>query len=291
MIKPQFIGFGSPTSNDTWSSFYVEIENDVLVIFECNLDTYKFFAGTAKGDELLSKYNKFIIFTSSMTEASISGIPMFIDRFDKRPRTSIESYQDDQKMMKIMCQNADRMNQYIYMFNKNNDGTVKTYEPERLFYEIIQTFSINEIEYIPEFSGVCVYKSKDEKLDIDIEYIILPGPSLIGNDDIINMEYSSYIILYNEGENTKESLYYNGVNGFSIETSNKINLDLRNFTKSIISVRGIERTNPADVVSSLQRYRSEDKITDIVLTGFNSAAEKRKYDEDLNVLLQIKGAE
>ena len=196
MLKPNFIGHGSYRSAINWSSMYVEVENDVLVIFDCNVDTYKFFAGTTEGNSLLDKYYKYIVVLSSTHEASCSGISMLLKYFETRPRGSIAAYEEEQKMMKIITPNKNRLEEYIGMFNRDFDGQVKTYEPERIFYEIMQTYEMNSVEYIPQFSGFGLWVGEDEKLGMKIEYYIVPFPAIIVTDEQIDLSYASYMLYY-----------------------------------------------------------------------------------------------
>lgn len=291
MMKPHFIGHGSYRSAINWTSMYVEVENDVLVIFDCNVDTYKFFAGTTEGNSLLDKYYKYIVVLSSTHEASCSGIPMLLKYFETRPRGSIAAYEEEQKLMKIITPNKDRLAEYIGMFNRDFEGQVKTYEPERIFYEIMQTYEMNSVEYIPQFTGFGLWVGEDEKLGMKIEYYIVPFPSILITDEQVDLSYASYMLSYSENGERKNSIFYNGVSGYA---ENAVPLDklFEGNGTYILTARGIEKKDPDKLMENINKiYEKKKDIPNIILTGFNSLIDKQNYDNSLNKMLNIVGAE
>ena len=291
MFTTHFIGYGSHRSAIPWSSFYVEIEDTVLVIFECNIDTYKFFAGTIEGNNLIDKYDRIIVAASSPYENSIGGLPSLIKYIETRPLKSMAAYQDNQKMMKIITPNGERTQEYINLFNRDFDGQVRTYEPERLFYEIMQTYEIDQIEYMPQFNGFGLYGSVDEKLGINIEYFIVPHPSVIKADESIDLSFCAYMLQYMENREIKDSIFFTGASGY-LPASIPLK-DLCNNTSGeiILTMRGLQRQDIDEIMKELEKVKDDEKIHKITLTGFNSNLDKQKYDNTLSTMFGVVGAE
>ena len=283
LLDVKYIGKGSFKSAQKWTSFYLELDGTfpVLMLFECNIDTYKFFIGTEVGKKLLDKYGRIYIMLTSNYEASTSGLLAFLYYLNTRH----DCFYSVAIVSSIAYELSDIFLRYdpFYQGSIGSSRNVKHYLADANHLGDDNEFVINTDARV-----VVPNLVKPLNPILQAEYYAEPTTTRItpvshypNYPDGVN-RFIGYIIERAVGEK-KESIYYSGVYGAIDDDSEfKWYLDT-NFTKMILAISGYSLEDQRKLMARILALREIDTLAlqNLTLVGFDTELDETRYKNDI----------
>ena len=286
LLDVNYIGKGSFKSAQRWTSFYLELDGSfpVLMIFECNIDTYKFFIGTELGKKLLDKYSRIYIMLTSNYEASMSGLLLFLYHLNTKHNCIYT--------VTIVSAVAFELRDILVRYDPFYEGTLGSSRNMKYYLaDINHLDDDNGFKFSSKEPTPMLVKPFNPMLQAEYyaEAIITkvtPVTHYTNYMDGVN-RFNGYVIERSIANRTV-SLYYSGVYG-ATDSNEEFEwyLDSK-FSKMILAISGYSLSDQRKIMSRILTFRETDilALQNLTLVGFDTDLDEIRYENDINISIK-----